>query len=111
MDWAFNTGRVSNPEWYAAMPKRIGVEVADASIDDMQRWFVCERYVRNDHSTTPSIPSATTPSRLVCNCYSTTPLIPSATTPSRLMFNHHHTTHHSFMSNYLVLLFIIFLDV
>jgi len=48
IDWAFNTGKNTNPEWYASMKDKCGVSVADATFEDFQRLFKCEDIAKKD---------------------------------------------------------------
>merc|ERR1719322_334738 len=48
IDWAFNTGKNTNPEWYASMQDRCGVSVDDATFEDFQRLFKCEEIAKTD---------------------------------------------------------------
>ena len=41
IEWAFNTGKNTNPEWYASMKDKCGVSVEDATFEDFQRLFKC----------------------------------------------------------------------
>ena len=48
IDWAFNRGKVSNPEWYSNMGQTCGVSVQEASFEDFQRLFKCEDIASKD---------------------------------------------------------------
>ena len=42
LNWAFNIGKYTHPEWYASMEETCGVSVEDASYEDLQRYFKCK---------------------------------------------------------------------
>merc|ERR1712038_735640 len=51
IEWAFNTGKNTNPEWYSSMKDKCGVSVADATFEDFQRLFKCEDIAKKDLTT------------------------------------------------------------
>jgi len=76
IDWAFNTGKSTNPEWYASMKDKCGVSVADATFEDFQRLFKCEDIAKKDcNDRGLQFPSSC--SVAPCNVCSISPPIPS----------------------------------
>ena len=77
INWAYNTGKNTNPEWYSSMKDSCGVPVKDASIEDFQRLFKCKDISKSDCNdrglqfpTTCSVPP--------CNVCTISPPVPSS---------------------------------
>ena len=48
LEWAFEKGRVENPEWYDDMIDVVGVGPRDAMANDFQKYFKCENKQSKD---------------------------------------------------------------
>lgn len=77
IDWAFNTGKNTNPEWYDSMKDKCGVSVEDATFEDFQRLFKCENIAKNDCNDR-GLQYPTTCSVYPCNVCTISPPIPSS---------------------------------
>merc|ERR1712136_116806 len=77
IEWAFNTGKNTNPEWYDSMEDKCGVSVGDATFEDFQRLFKCEDIAKNDCNDR-GLQYPTTCSVSPCNVCTISPPIPSS---------------------------------
>uniref|UniRef100_A0A7M6DRN4 Glycoside hydrolase family 2 catalytic domain-containing protein n=1 Tax=Clytia hemisphaerica TaxID=252671 RepID=A0A7M6DRN4_9CNID len=66
IDWAFNIGKVSNPQWYQDMPAICGISSNKATVEDFQRYFKCKNLVANDCQKLQYPPTCSKPPCNVC---------------------------------------------
>ena len=77
IDWAFNTGKNTNPEWYSSMKDSCGVSVKEASFEDFQRLFKCND-ISKKYCNDRGLQFPTTCSVPPCNVCTISPTIPSS---------------------------------